>query len=149
MQYANALTNRGLVHEIDGEQEIAIDLHSQAIELSDRLGVPRIQAMARLNMAGPFNAMGKFDHAEQYLKECLKYDHGEFKIDARRMLAEIEIGRNHIENAVSLANEAIALVREDLGPDEIDPLEEGAALRTLGRAYYLQKDFVQAKKCLG
>jgi tetratricopeptide (TPR) repeat protein len=145
LEYAAALTNRGLVHYIDGEHEKSAELHEEAIEKSDALGEPRLRALTRDNLAWPYIALGKYDKAEELLKDSLKIqeDSNEFSVDTKRCLAEVEIGRKNYPKAIELAEIAVRLAK-----DEDDPLEEGAALRVLGLARHLNGDSNQALKDL-
>lgn len=142
-----ALTNRGLVYHIDGEYESAINLHKRAMEISDTLAVPRMQAMIRTNIAGPYISLEKYDEAEGFLNKSLEiqteYDTKEYWVDTQRSLAELAFGRKLYPQAVELAENALELAKEDE-----DPLEEGAALRTLGQALHLNGNLEQARKCL-
>jgi tetratricopeptide (TPR) repeat protein len=72
IELAMALTNRGLVYGLDGEHGMAIKLHTRAIEISDLLGVPRIQAMTRVNIAGSYLSLEKFDEAENHLQKSME-----------------------------------------------------------------------------
>lgn len=147
IQYAAALTNRGLVRYIDEEYGTAVELHQHAMELSNTLGSPRMRALTRLNLAWPYISLGKYDQAENLLNESLniqeEYDIQEFWIDAKRCLAEVEIGRKNYINAIELAEIAVNLAKEN-----DDPMEEGAALRVLGQACHLNGDLKQASKHL-
>jgi hypothetical protein len=147
IELAMALTNRGLVHVIDHEYNSAIELQKRAVELSDFLGVPRIQSMTRVNIASSYIAMGKYDVAEICLKQSMEIQSNhnikEYWIDAKRSLAEIALGRELGSEAIELATEAETLARES---DE--PLELGTTLRTLGQAYHLVEDSEKALQCL-
>jgi tetratricopeptide (TPR) repeat protein len=147
IELAMALTNRGLVYGIDGEHEMAIKNHTRAIEISDLLGVPRIQAMTRVNIAGSYIFLEKFEEATNHLQKSLaiqaEHDIKEYWVDTKRSLAEVAIGRKSGQKAMELAKEAAELAREGE-----EPLEQGAALRTLGQAYHLLGDPDQALQCL-
>jgi tetratricopeptide (TPR) repeat protein len=147
VELAMALTNRGLVHQVDGKYETAVDLQSRAIDISDRLAVPRMQAMTRANIAGPYTSLQKYDEAEKNLIESLeiqeKQDYREYWVDAHRSLAEVALGRENTDVAVQLAEEAVHFAKED-----DDPLEIGAALRTLAQALISSDRLAQAKDYL-
>jgi tetratricopeptide (TPR) repeat protein len=144
---AIALTNRGLVHQIDGEYQAAIKLHKRAIEISDRLAVRRMQATTRANIADTYISLGQYDEAQAYVKQSMEiqthYDTKESWVDAHRSLAEVALGRKLYGQAVELAESALGIAREDK-----DPLEEGSALRVLGRALYMNGDLERARECL-
>ena len=153
-EYASASTNCGLVYYRFGEYgksvelyEKSIKLHEQAIERSDKLGYLRGQALARLNLAWPYIALGRYDEAEEMLKESLKrqeeHDLAEYEADARRCLAEVEIGRKNYAKAIELAEIALNLAKED-----DDGLEIGSAAYVLGQAHRLSGDLKQAGKYL-
>ncbi len=145
IELAMSLTNRGLVHEVDGEFNQAVELNQRAIELSDKLKVQRTQANVRLNIAGPLISLREFDKAEQYLNEGLEFDKGEYEIDIRRNLAKVELGRKNGEKALELAKFALDMARDGVKDDEV-PMDVGAALRTLGKAYHLNGDFEKAQE---
>ena len=146
-EYAAALTNRGLVHYIDQEYETAVKLHQDAIDRSESIGDLRLIALAKSNLAWPYISLGKYDDAETLLYESLDVqedsDMPEFTADAKRCLAEVEIGRGDYVKAIGLAETALKLAEED-----DDPFEEGAALRVLGQAHYLNDSLEQAKEYL-
>ncbi len=155
MEYAMALTNRGLTHHIDGDFKQSIELQLKAIDVSDKLKIHRMRALSRLNIAWPYLTRGirenkpvHVNEAEKYLQESLAFDSGEFAIDAKRCLAEVEIGRKQYEKAVDLAEKTLSLVRDENDPEDIDPLEEGAVLRILGQAHRLKGNLADAQENL-
>jgi tetratricopeptide (TPR) repeat protein len=147
IELAMALTNLGLVYQCQGEHELALELHRRAIKISDRIGVQRMRAMTRVNIAWPCIALKNFNGAESYLAESLEiqaqYHTEENRIEARRAQAEIALGRRRNAAAIKLAQNALDLAQQDQ-----DPLEEGAALRILGQAYHLNGDREKAMECL-
>jgi tetratricopeptide (TPR) repeat protein len=147
IQYATALTNRGLVHYIDEEYETAVELHKRAMQISDSHGHSRLSALTRVNLAYPYISLGKYDEAETLLNESMavqeEHDIMEYWINAKCCQAELEIGRGHYAEAIKFAEVAVKLAEED-----DDPLEKGTALRALGQACYLNGDLKQAKEHL-
>jgi tetratricopeptide (TPR) repeat protein len=147
IHFAMALTNHGQTLGNDGEYKAAIELQQRAMSISDLLGVQRIRALVRVNLAWSLIALGKYDEAEGYIKESLVIQ-TEFKtteswVEAQRGLAAVALGRKLGGQAVELAQIALQLARE-----EHDRLEEGAILRVLGQAYQLNGDLVQSREHL-
>jgi len=146
-EYAAQLTNRGLVYYIDGENKEAIEFHTKALGLSEKLGYQRLIALAKTNLAWPYISLGRYSLAERLLKESLKLQrkigNNEFELDTRRCLAEIEIGRGNFSRAIKIANSIAKIAKDDQ-----NDLDEGAALRVLGQAYHLKRDFTKSAQCL-
>jgi tetratricopeptide (TPR) repeat protein len=147
IELAMALTNLGVVDQCQGEYQSAFDLHKRAIEISDRIGVQRIRALTRVNIAWPCIALENFNDAETYLNESLEiqtdYNIKENEIEAQRALAEVALGRQRGAEALELAQNALTLAQK-----AEDPLEEGTALRILGKAHHLNGNLEQAREYL-
>ncbi len=147
VEWPMALTNRGLVHYVDGEHDESIKLHRQAMQIGDELMAQRIRALTRLNISWPYIALGNYEEAEKHLNDSLTiqadYNAEEYKIDTIRCLAEVEIARTNFDKAIEIVIEAVKLARED-----DDPLEIGAALRVLGEAHLRKGNLEAAQECL-
>jgi tetratricopeptide (TPR) repeat protein len=147
IELAMVLANLGMVYECLGSKDLALNLQFRAMQISDHLGVPRIRAMVRNSIAGPCIALEKYAEAETYLNESLyiQTEHGieEYRVATQCFLAELACGRKFYQQALELAEKAL-----DLAQKNVDPLEEGDALRALGQAYSLNGKLEQARECL-
>ncbi len=142
--YVYALSHLGLAYYIDRRYEDSVRLHLEAIEKSNAIPDPRLKAETRANLAWPYIVLGRYDEAEALLKESLEIQresgNEEYALDAQRCLAEIEIGRGNLARAIEIARQVAKQAHE-----YEDVLEEGAALRVLGQALYLNHETEQAK----
>ena len=147
IEFAMALTNLGIDYQCQEKYQKAFKLHKDAITISDRIGVQRIRALTRVNIAWPCIALKEFSQAGAYITESLQiqqeFNVKENWVEAHRAQAEIALGRKLGAQAFDLAQKALDLAREDE-----NPLEEGAALRVLGQACHLTGDLAQARQHL-
>lgn len=147
IELAMALTNLGIVYDCLGNKNLALNLQIRAVQISDSISIPRIQALTRNHIADLYIGLEKYVEAETYLNESLQiqteHEIEEYRVAAQCFLAELACGRKLYQQAIELAGKALDLAQQD-----DDSFGEGDALRVLGQAYYLNGKLEQAREHL-
>ncbi|NJO83742.1 MAG: tetratricopeptide repeat protein [Blastochloris sp.] len=115
LQSAVQTDNIGLVHDVLGEYELALDQHRRALALLGEGGSRYWRASFLINQAHTLTMLRRPDEAQPLLDEALKIgraeDNSELVIRAQTGIGEVALLRDDPNAADTPLNEAIALAR--------------------------------------
>ena len=104
------------------------------------MGIPRLEAIARINLAWIHVVQAEWDQAASLATQSVEQqtDHAiaEFLPEAYRVLAHVAVGRNRLGQARQHAERCLELARQ-----QHNPFEEAGAQRILGEILRLTRDF--------
>jgi tetratricopeptide (TPR) repeat protein len=144
-EVANALDGLGVVHQIRGEYEEALQLHKDALQLNDELGEKQGKSVNLGNLARLQIHLENWEEARKYALQTLAIETEEESIDgigfAKLLLAEIDIGlKNYAEAEKQLLQLQKLFQREGAMDDYV------AVISTLGYLKRLQGELPEAER---